>query len=250
MKIGFTSNSFRNIKDVSRIVEIAVGSGADCIEWSGDIHVKTEDDAVRVRNLCEKAGISISSYGSYYRVGSNDMSEWENVCRIAFSMGAPVVRVWLGSEDSEKTDEETYKKLLEEVKQMCDIAKEYSVKVCPECHDHTFNNNTDAFLRMQKDSEKDNFSTYFQSRYKKYDYDMDRISRTAPFTECVHVSFFDMNREQFPSLKPKYMKDILSRLIETGYDKSVLVEFTYPGFKAGFPFCIKKDISRLRKLIK
>ena len=79
---------------------------------------------------------------------------------------------------------------------------------------------------------------------------MDRISRTAPFTECVHVSFFDMNREQFPSLNPKYMKDILSKLIETGYDKSILVEFTYPGFKAGFPFCIKKDISRLRKLIK
>ena len=178
------------------------------------------------------------------------MSEWENVCRIASAMKTQVVRVWLGSEDSEKTDEETYKKLLDEVKLMCDIAKKYSVIVCPECHDHTFNNNTDAFLRMRKDSGKDNFCTYFQSRYKKKKYDLDRIERTTENIECVHVSFFDMNREQFPRLKPQYMKDILSKLIETGYDKSILVEFTYPGFKAGFPFCMKKDIGRLKKLIK
>lgn len=250
MQVGFTSNSFRNIKSIEKIVAVAESVGAQCIEWSADVHVRSVEDAVKAKKLCDEAGISVCSYGSYYRVGKTGIDEWQNVCEIAEKLSAPVIRVWLGSCDSEKTDNETYNKLLSEIKQMCDIAVEFGIAVCPECHDNTFNNNTDAFLRMHKDAEKVNFKTYFQSRYKKYDYDMDRIRRTASYTECVHISFFDMNREQFPKRKPAYMNDIIKELIATGYDKSIVVEFTYPGFKAGFPICLKKDIRALKKLIK
>ncbi len=250
MQVGFTSNTFRNIKNIEKIVAVAESVGADCIEWSADLHVKNIDDAKKAKKLCDDAGIPVCSYGSYYRVGKGDIASWRNVCEIADILSAPVIRVWLGSADSEKTDDETYNKLLEEIKQMCDIAGEFGISVCPECHDNTFNNNTDAFLRMYKDAEKENFGTYFQSRYKKYDYDMDRIRRTAPYTECVHVSFFDRNREQFPRLNPSYMNRIIKKLIATGYNKSIVVEFTYPGFKAGFPFCLKKDIRTLNNLIK
>ena len=248
MQIGFTSNSFRNIKSIEKIVAVAKSVAAECIEWSADVHVKSIDDAKKAKKLCDDAGISVCSYGSYYRVGNGETDSWRNICEIAEILSAPVIRVWLGSADSEKTDNETYDKLLSEIKQMCDTAGEYGISVCPECHDNTFNNNTDAFLRMYNDAQKENFGTYFQSRYKKYNYDMDRICRTAPYTECVHVSFFDRNREQFPRLRPSYMNGIINKLIETGYDKSIVVEFTYPGFKAGCPFFLKKEIKALRNL--
>ena len=48
MKFGFTSTSFRNIKDVKKIVDIAVSAGADCIEWGSDVHVKDIETAKAV----------------------------------------------------------------------------------------------------------------------------------------------------------------------------------------------------------
>lgn len=248
MQFGFTSNTFRNIKDLEKIVKIATDIGADCIEWSGDIHVTDEISAEKAKALCDKAGISICAYGSYYRVGSRNSEEWKGICRIAHILKAPVIRVWLGSHDSEKTDDETYDTLVSDLKAMCDDASEYGISVCPECHDNTYNNNTDAFLKIRKDTDKENFCTYFQSRYRKLSYDLDRIIRTAPFIKCVHVSFFDMRREQFPSYDGTYMKKLVKKLAETGYDNNLIIEFTYPGFKAGYPFFLKKHIVKLKSI--
>ncbi len=250
MQFGFTSNTFRNIKDLEKIVEIAKHSDADCIEWSGDKHVTDIQTAEKAKMLCDKAGISVCAYGSYYRVGTCDKEEWSKICKIADILNAPVIRVWLGSCDSEKTDEETYNTLVTDLKSMCDVASEYNISVCPECHDNTYNNNTDAFLKIRKDTDKDNFGTYFQSRYKKYNYDIDRIKRTAPYTKCVHVSFFDMRREQFPEYDCSYMNRLIEKLVSTGYDSTLIIEFTYPGFKAGYPFFLKKHIAKLKSIYK
>lgn len=250
MKIGFTSNSFRQIKTLDKIVEIAVTAGVDCIEWSGDIHVKNTADAKAAKALCDKAGIEICSYGSYYRVGSKNAAEWQSVCETANALGAASIRVWLGNEDSEKTSVEAYANLLEDAKSICSVAEKYGLLVCPECHGNTYNNNTDAFLKIREDIASDCFKTYFQSRYRRMEYDLDRIERTLPYIENVHVSFFDLRREQFPKYNPKYMNTILDRLISLGFNGAVLVEFTYPGFKRGFEWAIKRDIAKLKMMIK
>ncbi len=250
MNFGFTSNTFRNIKDLEKIVKIAIESGADCIEWSGDLHVTDAQSTENAKMLCDKAGISVCAYGSYYRVGTCDKDEWAKICRIADILKAPLIRVWLGSADSEKTDEDTYNKLVSDLKSMCDVASEYNITICPECHDNTYNNNTDAFLKISKDTDRDNFGTYFQSRYKKYNYDIDRIERTAEYTKCIHVSFFDMRREQFPKYDGSYITKLIKNLVRTGYDNTLIVEFTYPGFKVGYPFFLKKHIAKLKSIYK
>ncbi len=61
MKIGFTSTSFRQIRSIEKIMKTASESGADCIEWGGDIHIKDKDTAKRAKKLCDDAGIMISS---------------------------------------------------------------------------------------------------------------------------------------------------------------------------------------------
>lgn len=247
MHFGFTSTTLRQIKDIEKIVGIAVDSGAECIEWGGDIHVKDIETAKHAKDLCDKAGIRICSYGSYYRVGSDDLSEWKKICEIANAMNARTVRVWLGKADSEKTSEAEYKKLVEDVKSMCDVAAEYGLDVCPECHGNTYNNNTDAFLKIRKDVGFDNFTTYFQSLYRRLKYDLDRIERTAEYIGCVHVSYFEQFREQFPKLNPKYMDKLLEKLAECGYDGDVLVEFTFFSYHHGMPSAMKKELEMLRK---
>ena len=246
MQIGFTSTSFRQIKSIEQIVKIAVSSGAECIEWGGDIHIKDIASAKYAKKLCDEAGINICSYGSYYRVGSKNRDEWKNIWQIAHTLGAGSVRVWLGNKDSEITDEKEYVSLLEDTKEICSVAEEYGLIVCPECHDNTFNNNTDAFLKIHKDAGCDNFRTYFQSRYKRKEYDLDRIERTMPYIQTVHISYSEQSREQFPKFKPSYINTLLEKIISTGFDGILLIEYTYLFCYMGLPSSMKKDIAKIR----
>lgn len=246
MKIGFTSTSFRQIKSIEKIVKIASESGADCIEWGGDIHIKDIPSAQKAKKLCDEAGIEISSYGSYYRVGSKKTDEWKNICEIAHAMGADSIRVWLGHRDSEITDDGTYLQLVEDGKAICSVAQKYGLTVCPECHDNTFNNNTDAFLKIRTDISCDNFKTYFQSRYKRMEYDLDRLERTIPHIESVHISYSEQSREQFPVFKPGYINSLLEKIIALGFDGNILVEYTYLCCWAGVAGSMKKDIAKIR----
>ena len=246
MQIGFTSTSFRQIKSLEKIVDIARDSGVDCIEWGGDIHVKDIADATKVKKLCDDAGIKICSYGSYYCVGSKNSDEWEKICNITNTMGAESVRVWLGKADSEKTDDITYRNLVEDAKAICLVAKKYGLTVCPECHDNTFNNNTDAFLKIQKDIGYDNFRTYFQSRYKRKEYDLDRIERTLPFIQSVHISWSEQQREQFPKYDPSYIDVLLNKILSSGFDGNLLVEYTYLFTYIGLASSMKKDVAKIK----
>lgn len=249
MQVGFTSTSFRQIKDVEKIVKIASEAGADCIEWGGNIHVKNIDEAINVKVLCESAGIKISSYGSYYRVGSGDVQAWENICMTVCGLSCDSVRVWLGDKNSEKTGKAEYRKIVEDAQRICDRAKAFGFIVCPECHNNTYNNNTDAFLKIAKDINRENFKTYFQSKYKNLDYDLDRIERTLPYIESVHISWSEQLREQLPKYNPSYIDKLLDKLLESGFDGNLLVEYTYLFSYAGIPKYMINDINKLRKKI-
>lgn len=248
MKLGFTSTTFRPIKSLEKIVNIAKRSGVDCIEWGGDIHVTDIESAQKAKNLCENAGIEISSYGSYYKVGCGDDKKWESICRIANTMGAKIIRVWLGEKGSKKTDDEYFEKILNDLIYICEEAEIYGLIVSPECHTNTYNDNTEAFLKIFKEfNEKGktkNFKTYFQSKYKKLNCDLRRIEKTIDNIEIVHISYSEQMREQFFFKKDsEYINKLLKKLKETGYDKTILLEYTY--FSS--PSFLIKDIKKLKK---
>lgn len=241
-KLGLCSVTFRK-KSAAKVVEIAKKAGISYIEWGGDIHVTNTEEARIVKSICDNEDIKICSYGSYYRVGCCDNSKWEEICLIATAMGASSVRVWLGEKNSEETTQTEYNRILDDLKCICSVAQRYNLLVCPECHDNTYNNNTDAFLKIENELKADNFKTYFQSRYFRFDYDIDRIERTFDFIENVHVSYRDLAREQRFKKKDKYYLDrLLKKLSEMNFDGVILVEFT-KGSKVKQFF---KDIRKLK----
>ncbi|MBR3802257.1 MAG: sugar phosphate isomerase/epimerase [Clostridia bacterium] len=241
-KLGLCSVTFRK-KSVAQVVQIAKKAGIGYIEWGGDIHVKSIEDARIVKSICDNEGIKISSYGSYFNSLEYDEAQWTEICEIAEAMGASSIRIWLGKKDSEETSDREYNTLLKNTKKMCDIAKKYSLLVCPECHDNTFNNNTDAFLRIRNDLKKDNFKTYFQSRYCRMEYDLDRIDRTFDFIENIHVSYRDLKKEQMFKNKDKYYIDkLLDKLSSKGFDGIVMVEFVDFDSES----VLYKDVEKLR----
>ena len=241
-KLGLCSVTFRK-KSVREVVEIATKAGIDYIEWGGDVHVKTMEDARTVKALCNDAGIKISSYGSYFNSSESDCEKWTKICQIAKEMNASSVRIWLGRKNSEETSRDEFLALLENTKTMCGIAAEYGLLVCPECHDNTFNNNTDAFLHFSKELQKDNFRTYFQSRYFRMEYDLDRIDRTFNFIENVHVSYRDLKKEQrFRKKDKNYLDTLLKKLKCKNFRGIVMVEFVSADKEHAF----YKDIDKLK----
>ena len=224
-KLGLCSVTFRK-KTAEEVVALCKKAGISFIEWGGDVHVKTLDDAKKVKVLCDRADIKISSYGSYFNSAVYDEGKWRDTCEITKEMGAQSIRIWLGKKNSQLTKEKEYKLLLENTKKMCDIAAKYGLFVCPECHDNTFNNNTDAILRFTGDLQKDNFKTYFQSRYFRMEYDLDRIDRTYDYIKDVHISYRDLKREQLFRKKDKnYLDTLLKKLKEKGFSGIVMIEF-------------------------
>ena len=224
-KLGLCSVTFRN-KSAEDIVYLAEKAGIEYIEWGSDVHVKTLGDAKKVKELCHKADIKISSYGSYFNSAAYDESKWTEICRIAKEMDAESIRIWLGKKNSQVTSEDEYKLLVSNTKKMCDIAAEYGITVCPECHDNTFNNDTDAILRFIGDLQRDNFKTYFQSRYFRMEYDLDRIGRTYDYIKDVHVSYRDLKREQLFRKKDKnYLDTLLKKFKKKGFNGIVMIEF-------------------------
>lgn len=224
-RLGLCSVTFRK-KSVEQVVEIAKKAGIDAIEWGADVHVKTIEDARKAKALCDDSKIAISSYGSYVNSADYDENKWDETCRIAKELGASSVRIWLGRKNSEETNEAEYQLLLENTAKMCSIARDYGLDVCPECHDHTFNNNTDAFLKICEDIDEDNFKTYFQSRYFRMEYDLDRIDRTYPYIRDVHVSYRDLKREQyFRKKNPDYLDILLKKFRAMDFNGTVLIEF-------------------------
>lgn len=243
-KLGLCSVTFRK-KSAAKVVEIAKKAGVEYIEWGGDIHVTNMEEARIVKSICDNEGIKICSYGSYYRVGCADKGKWEEICRIAAEMKAPSVRVWLGEKGSAETTQAEYSRIIEDLKSICSVARKYNLTVCPECHDNTYNDNTDSFLKIKNELKADNFKTYFQSRYFRFDYDIDRIERTFDFIENVHVSYRDLKREQrFRKKDRRYLDKLLNKLSDMNYDGIVLVEFTKGSKERNF----NKDIERLCRL--
>ena len=242
LKLGVASVTFRN-ETIGRIVEIAKNAGVEFIEWGGDVHVRSLEDARLAKKLCDASNIKISSYGSYYRTGCSDKNEWEEVCAIASELGASSVRIWLGKKDSEQYTEDEYEALLEEIKFLCGKAREYNLLVCPECHDNTFNNSTQAILKLIGDLKCDNFKTYFQSRYFRFDYDMDRIERTFDYIENFHISYRDLKREQrFRKKDKNYLHKLIEKFISMGFNGVVIVEFTEGSKEKNF----LKDVRKLK----
>lgn len=74
-KLGLCSVTFRK-KSAAQVILIAKKAGIDYIEWGGDIHVTTVEDARIVKSLCDNEGIKISSYGSYFNSIEYDEEKW------------------------------------------------------------------------------------------------------------------------------------------------------------------------------
>ena len=197
LRLGMTSVTFRQltIDEVASIVEEA---GLSYIEWGGDVHVKPGDlaSATAAVDAMKKHGLLCSAYGSYYRVGDDDMAEFELICKTAHALGAPKIRVWLGRCGSAETSAEMLEKYVIEVRKMADIAKKYGRFVAFEFHGKTYNDNGASCVGFLQKVGRENVKTYWQPL--SFGNSEENLSLVARDVLTVHVFNWNDKNERFP----------------------------------------------------
>lgn len=159
MKTGFCSITFRSL-DLAGIVSAAERAGLEGVEWGGDVHVPPGDVAAaqRARRLCVDAGLTVASYGSYYRCDDEPIAP---VLDSAQALGARFVRIWAGStpKASDGFDprrdvpdlahhNDLWQRTADVLASAAKLAAEHSLTLCLEHHPHTLTANAEGTVRL------------------------------------------------------------------------------------------------------
>ena len=147
LSTGLVSITFRKLS-VERIVELVVSANLNSIEWGGDVHVPHGDisQAKKVAKLTTDAGLSVSAYGSYYRLADPDSPDIEAVLDTAEALGTENVRVWAGRRASIDADDAYRQIVYDDAKRITELADKRNLTVSLEYHNNTL---TDTLASAQ-----------------------------------------------------------------------------------------------------
>ncbi len=162
---GLVSVTFRN-KTTREICALCARAGLKSIEWGGDIHVPPDGDNAReVARMSGDAGLEICAYGSYFRVGDPLEAFLRNLDAAA-ALGAPAIRVWLGSKGSAEVGAGERAALLQSLAAICQKAEERGMLVAPEFHGGTLTDDISSVeTLMDETRELENLRFYWQPRW-------------------------------------------------------------------------------------
>jgi len=161
IKSGVCSVTFRD-KEPKEIIEIVSKAGIQSIEWGSDVHVKAGDvkTAQKVREWSEDAGVDVSSYGSYYRLGMNhDVAPY---LESAKALGARQIRIWGGLNPSSYMSFDVRLELIREAKEISRMAAAYGISLSTECHSGTVTDIPESLLYFMYEVNEPNFCSYWQ----------------------------------------------------------------------------------------
>ncbi len=163
MNAGVCSISFRGhaIEAVARAAAEAQLAG---VEWGGDIHVPPGDfsAAERALDACRRFGLAVSSYGSYYRAGSDDGRWFEQVLQTAQALQAPCIRVWAGVLGSADAGPNQRRQVADDLRRCSDDAARDGIIVATEFHGQTLCDEAESAARLADEVDHPAFRLYWQ----------------------------------------------------------------------------------------
>ncbi|MER5427555.1 TIM barrel protein [Streptomyces sp. NPDC002588] len=162
-RLGLCSVTLRHL-DVADVLKAAAEAGLECVEWGADIHVPAgdTDTAARVRDATEAAGLTVASYGSYYRAGHSDPAEFGPVLRAAVRLGAPRVRIWAGATGTEATSPERRAAVVADTRRAARRAADAGIRLAYEFHRNTLTDGAGRTLRLLEEVGRPDVRTYWQ----------------------------------------------------------------------------------------
>ncbi len=162
IKSALCSVSFRS-KTPDEIISLAAKAGLSAIEWASDAHVQQGDIALakEVAKKTRDAGLEVSSYGSYFRLGSN--TDIVPFLESAAALGTNEIRIWAGFNPSSYHNFTQRTALIREAKEISRKASEYGITISTECHANTLTDTPQSLIYFMHEVNEPNFRTYWQA---------------------------------------------------------------------------------------
>lgn len=171
-----------------QIVALTAQAGLRAIEWGGDVHVPPGHPylAHRARQLTLDAGLAVSSYGSYHRLGQGQ--DFGPVLDTALALGAPTIRVWAGTQGSPEAGADYRCEVARELGQIGRMAAQEGVTVALEFHDDTLTDTAGSTLALLEEAEFAGVRTYWQPPHRLTEPErLADLDRLAPWVSNLHV---------------------------------------------------------------
>ncbi|HEX8341206.1 MAG TPA: TIM barrel protein [Tepidisphaeraceae bacterium] len=186
---GLVSVTFRKLS-CERVVALAAEAGLSAIEWGGDVHVPHGDveRARTTRRICEDAGIRVSGYGSYYRVGAAAELDVRRVIETAEALGTTSIRVWAGGKGSSVATPLERKEIEDDLRRVCGLAAVAGMTIDLEYHGGTLTDSADSTRALLRGIEQPNLRTYWQPRHGDgVESGVSDLHRLGPWLGNLHV---------------------------------------------------------------
>ena len=190
---GLTSITFRQLS-ADEVIHWAAEAQLEGIEWGGDIHVPhgQVEQARQVAARTRDAGLAVSSYGSYYRVGHDDPDPFAGVLETAVALDAPILRVWAGRLASDKADAAYRAGVAGDGRRIAELAREAGIRIACEWHGNTLTDTPESARALFEAVDHANFRTYWQPPKRlSPEQCMADLDAAMPRLIGLHVFFWD-----------------------------------------------------------
>lgn len=187
---GLVSVTFRQL-DVPTIIDLCQQHGLQAIEWGGDIHVPhgDVDIATRTAKATRDAGLTVAAYGSYYRCDpAAEQPPFADVLASAQALGAPIIRVWAGTQGSTSTPPEKRTDITHDLIRVSRLAAEHGIDIAIEYHANTLTDDPNSALALIEAVNQPNVKLYWQpTNGKSADYCLATLQNLRPHISHLHA---------------------------------------------------------------
>ena len=200
---GLVSITFRKLSP-REIVGLVTESGLQGIEWGGDVHVPhgNVERARQVRAMTEDAGLRVSAYGSYYRVGHQEPCPFEDVLKSTVALGTTIVRVWAGKTGTDGADDAYWGLVVEDSRRIGDLAADAGVTVVFEYHGGTLTDTNASARRLLERVGRKNVQSYWQPpRGASIETCLEGLDLIMPWLTHVHVFSWREPEQRGPAIR-------------------------------------------------
>lgn len=162
---GLCSVTFRSLSPQA-VIDLAAANGIRSIEWGGDIHVPPGDlgNARDVGERTAKAGLTVSSYGSYIFAPDFALDDVIAVLETAKALGAGHIRIWPGSRKRPSADYSPGERraATEALATIARRAHDYGITIGLEYHPNSLTDTLPSALQLTQDLPVPNLFFYWQ----------------------------------------------------------------------------------------
>lgn len=187
--LGLVSISFRALSPEA-LITLVKAAKLSCIEWGSDVHAPCTDEAAlnKIIRLQAESGIACCSYGTYFRLGQNPLSELPEYIRAAKKLGTHILRLWCGTKGSSDYTPQELEALYGECRRAAALAEAEDVTLCMECHNGTLTDRKEAALALMEAVSSPSFRMYWQpNQHRTPEENCAYAAALAPYITHIHV---------------------------------------------------------------